>query len=61
MFSVCLETPLSEPGIMLMVIDPHLLARTAAASGEDSMLRLTWGSWRKLGTSLIRLESLHNG
>lgn len=50
-----------EPGITSMAIEPHRLVTSAAVSGEDRRLRSTWGSWRELGASLIRVASLHEG
>lgn len=50
-----------EPGVTSMVIEPHLLVKSAAASGEEPKPRSTWGSWRELGESLINVESRHEG
>ena len=49
-----------EPGITSMAIEPHRVVKRGAASGEPR-LRSTWGSWRELGESLIRVASVHEG
>lgn len=50
-----------EPGTTSMVIEPQRLVRSATVSSEDPRLRSTWGSWRELGASLIKVASLHEG
>ena len=44
-----------------MAIEPHRSVRRTAVSGGDPRLRSTWGSWRELGASLIKVASLHDG